>query len=180
MIETDSLLRRHDQCGLRVSQKTLIETSQKLVLQCSHYDAFRFFTKEAANRNRVQLTSKSRLEHEQAGCIHANMDLYKWCFMFSPWVSSDLLGECFTLAIRARELDMRASPYDLSTYGYEPICIELPEGRAQYQREQEDLTRAAHPLRQKLLLQLNTILEATREVETPRHVENGYQKSPRI
>ena len=30
--------------------------------------------------------------------------------------------DCFELAADARELDMRASPYDLSDYGFEPIA----------------------------------------------------------
>lgn len=180
MIQTDSLSRRHNQYALRVSQETLIRVTQELQLQCSHYDAFRFFTKEAADRNRVQLASNSRIDNEQPGCVHVNMDLYKWCFMFSPWVSSDLLGECFTLALRARELDMRASPYDLSGLGYEPICIELPEGRAEYQREQEDLSRTAYPLRQNLLLVLEKIFEATKEDENLHRAKTGYRKSPRI
>jgi len=46
---------------------------------------------------------------------------------------------------------MRASPYDLSEHGYEPVAIETAPGRAQYVREQAELTRRAAPLRQELL-----------------------------
>jgi hypothetical protein len=36
----------------------------------------------------------------------------------------------FRLARDVRELDMRASPYDLADLGYPPVRIETPEGRA--------------------------------------------------
>ncbi|NIP97292.1 MAG: 3-methyladenine DNA glycosylase, partial [Akkermansiaceae bacterium] len=52
----------------------------------------------------------SREANEQPGCIHANMDLYKWTAKALPWAGSDLLWDCFELALRAREVDMRASP----------------------------------------------------------------------
>ncbi len=34
--------------------------------------------------------------------------------------------DCLELAAEARELDMRASPYDLTAYGFAPIAIETP------------------------------------------------------
>ena len=39
------------------------------------------------------------------------------------------------LALEGRELDIRASPYDLGKYGYPPICIETEEGRREYQQQ---------------------------------------------
>lgn len=54
-------------------------------------------------------------------------------------------GECFELACQGRDLDMRASPYDLQHLGYEPLLIETPEGRAQYEREQRQLAEKAAP-----------------------------------
>ena len=42
------------------------------------------------------------------------MDLYKWCYKLGPLIESELLMDCLELAADARELDMRASPYDLS------------------------------------------------------------------
>jgi hypothetical protein len=47
---------------------------------------------------------------------------------------------------------MRASPYDLSAIGYEPVKIETAEGRTQYEREQRGLAAKAAGLRQKLLV----------------------------
>ena len=38
--------------------------------------------------------------------------------------------DCLELAADARELDMRASPYDLLDYGFEPIAVETSAGRA--------------------------------------------------
>ena len=47
----------------------------------------------------------------------------------------------------ARELDMRASPYDLTGYGFAPIAVETPTGRAEYVRGQQDVADRAAPLR---------------------------------
>lgn len=54
--------------------------------------------------------------------LHANMDLYKWCYKLGPLAESELLFDCLELAAAARELDIRASPYDLSAYGYPNRC----------------------------------------------------------
>lgn len=53
-------------------------------------------------------------------------DLYKWCYKLGPLVESELLIDCLALAADARALDMRASPYDLAGYGFEPIAVEPP------------------------------------------------------
>ena len=84
---------------------------------------------------------------EQRGCLHANMDLYKWCTKLGPLIESELLLDCLQLAADARELDMRASPYDLTAYGFSPIRIELPAGRAEYSRLQTSIAERAEPLR---------------------------------
>ena len=65
-------------------------------------------------------------------------------------LGSDLIGECFAHARAGRDLDMRASPYDLSHLGYEPVRIETPEGRARYESEQRALAEQAAPLRERL------------------------------
>jgi len=79
------------------------------------------------------------------------MDLYKWASKCMPWVGSDLLWQCFKLALKARELDMRASPYDLSEYGYDPVKIETPEGRAEYEIHQREISQLSRPLRQSII-----------------------------
>ena len=48
------------------------------------------------------------------GCVHAAMDLFKYAYQLYPFLSSDLLRDCLTLAVTARKIDMRASPYDVS------------------------------------------------------------------
>jgi hypothetical protein len=91
------------------------------------------------------------LEHEQRGCLHANMDLYKWAFKLAPFTPSDLIADCFALARDIREIDMRASPYDLGSLGFEPIMIETTEGRTDYERHQRTFTARGEPLRARLL-----------------------------
>ena len=88
------------------------------------------------------------------------MDLYKWAFKLAPFTPSDLVADCFELASRIRVLDMRASPYDLTALGYSPICIETPEGRAEYESLQRDFARIAAPLRRRLQALCETIIES--------------------
>ncbi len=124
---------------------------ESMPLRCSHFDAYRFFTPAAAPRNQGSPTRATQLEFEQPGCLHANMDLYKWCYKLGPLVDSELLVDCLELAAAARELDMRASPYDLTRFGFDPIAIEEPAGRAEYVRCQGAIAARAVPLRRALL-----------------------------
>jgi hypothetical protein len=89
------------------------------------------------------------------------MDLYKYAMWFTPWVSSDLIADCFELARSARTLDMRAAPYDLIDLGYEPIRIETPDGRREYVDEQRTIAERAQNLRIELASHLQ-VLRATR------------------
>lgn len=107
--------------------------------------------------NRLQPTLETRVLLEQPGCLHANMDLYKWAAKAMPWSGSDLLLDCFELAIELRDLDMRASPYDLTQWQREPVCIETSEGRRVYENEQRRLAAVAHPLRERLIEVLRQI-----------------------
>ena len=86
-------------------------------LRCTHIDAYRFFTPAAVPLNAHEPTRATQHEWEQPGCLHANMDLYKYAMWFQPFTSSDLVADCFALARQARELDMRAAPYDLVDLG---------------------------------------------------------------
>jgi hypothetical protein len=79
------------------------------------------------------------------------MDLYKWAYKLSPATPSDLVADCFELAVQIRELDMRASPYDLRGHGYEPVAIETPEGKAQYVAAQREFAERGSALRQRLI-----------------------------
>ncbi|WP_194818501.1 3-methyladenine DNA glycosylase [Nocardia sp. XZ_19_385] len=142
---------RHQQVPLRLGHANTDAVVESMSLRCTHYDAFRFFTPDAVGRNAEPLTRADQAAREQPGCLHANMDLYKWAFKLAPLTSSDLLLDCFELACTARELDMQASPYDLSEYGYDPIPIEIPSGRAEYVRRQGAISEHSAALRTRLL-----------------------------
>lgn len=142
---------RHSDWPLRLGSTGTDQVLEGLTVRCGHFDAFRFFTQAAIARNTVRPTRASQPELEQPGCLHANMDLLKWAYKLDPYVPAELVADCFALALRVRELDMRASPYDLRPLGYEPVRIETPQGRAEYAREQARFAREAAPLRAKLL-----------------------------
>ncbi|MFC3962882.1 3-methyladenine DNA glycosylase [Nocardia jiangsuensis] len=146
---------------LRLGRSGTDNVVESLDLRCTHYDAYRFFTPDAVGRNDLALTREQQVASEQPGCLHAGMDLYKWAFKLTPLLPSALLLDCFELACAARELDMRASPYDLSAYGYTPVPIETPSGRADYVRAQSDLARRALPLRRTLLEHCDHLLRRT-------------------
>jgi hypothetical protein len=120
-------------------------------IRCTHFDAFRFFTPPAVGRNRVQPTRETQPEHEQPGCLHAGMDLYKWAYKLSPATPGELVADCFELAAEIRELDMRASPYDLRAHGYSPVAIETPEGKATYVAAQRGFAERGAVLRDRLI-----------------------------
>ena len=86
------------------------------------------------------------------------MNLYKWSYKLSPLVDSELLLDCLELAAAAREIDMRASPYDLTDYGYTPIAVEDAAGRAEYVRCQKAVAARAAPLRAALLARCDLLL----------------------
>jgi hypothetical protein len=127
-------------------------------LRCTHYDAIRFFTPSSVPLNAVSPSpTRSTVDQfDQPGCIHVNMDLFKyahtislislllplrWAAKLYPFIPSSLLIDALEIALRAREIDMRASPYDLTAYkgtansptrglgsqfSPEPICVETP------------------------------------------------------
>lgn len=149
---------RHGGVPLRLGVRGTDTVVESMPLRCSHFDAHRFFTPAAVSRNAIQPTRSTQRDWEQPGCLHANMDLYKWCAKLVPLVDSDLLMDCLEVAADARELDMRASPYDLSGYGFEPITVEEPVGRADYARRQGEIARRAAPLRAALLARCEELL----------------------
>jgi hypothetical protein len=112
------------------------------------------------DRNVETLTRDRQIASEQPGCLHAAMDCYKWGFKLGPLVESELVMDCLELAADARELDMRASPYDLRDYGFEPIAIETPAGRAEYVRVQQQIAERAAPLRAVLTDRCDALLDA--------------------
>jgi hypothetical protein len=142
---------RHSAWPLRLAPAEIAEVVDDIGPRCTHFDAFRFFTAEARPLNPVQLTRADQVAHDQPGCLHVTMDLYKWAYKLSPLTASDLVADCFELARDVRTVDMQASPYDLTELDIEPICIETPEGRAEYVERQRHFTRRAEPLRERLL-----------------------------
>jgi hypothetical protein len=153
---------RHERVPLRLGADATDAVVESMPLRCTHFDAFRFFTEPAAARNAGTPARASQTDWEQPGCVHANMDIYKWCYKLGPLIESSLLVDCLELAADARELDMRASPYDLTDYGFEPIAVETPAGRADYVRAQQDIAARAAPLRAAVADRCDELLMAAR------------------
>jgi hypothetical protein len=151
---------RHNAYGLRFAPDELARIVEASPITCSHFDAFRFFTAPARPLNKLAPSRELVPQLEQRGCLHANMDLYKWSFKLAPHAPSELIADCFALARDIREVDMRASPYDLRPLGYEPIAIETASGRADYETHQRAFTARAEPLRARLLALCERLLRA--------------------
>ncbi len=149
---------RHAGVPLRLGGSATDGVVETLDIRCSHYDAFRFFTASATPRNTLTPTRATQRDHEQPGCLHANMDLYKWAYKLYPYVPAEAVADCFELAAEIREMDMRASPYDLTDYGYQAVRIETPAGRAEYARAQAAFAQRAAPLRKRLIDVCDTLL----------------------
>lgn len=148
---------RHSGLGLRLSHERTDEVVENGALLCTHFDAFRFFTSPAVPRNRNQLSRENQPDYEQPGCLHANMDLYRWSASLLPLVPSELVADCFELARDIRYLDMQASPYDVSGFGLDAVEIETPAGRAEYVRRQRGFSARAQGLRERLLTALSSL-----------------------
>jgi hypothetical protein len=152
--------RRHDEWPLRLGQLGTDEVVQSHQIRCSHFDAFRFFTDLARPLNTLSPARGSQAAMEQPGCLHATMDLYKWAYKLSPAIPSDLTAGCFDLAREVRELDMRASPYDLRALGYQPVEIETAAGKATYVHAQRHFAARAHAVRLTLIKACDALLAA--------------------
>ncbi|WP_433537418.1 3-methyladenine DNA glycosylase [Micromonospora sp. CA-249363] len=142
---------RHNAWPLRLAPERTAEVVEERGVRCSHFDAYRFFTPPARPLNLLNPTRETQHANEQPGCLHANMDLYKWAYKLSPLVPSELVADCFELAREIRTLDMRASPYDLAALGHPPVRVETPEGRAEYATAQRGFADRAAVLRDRLL-----------------------------
>ena len=146
---------RHD-LPLRLGQGGTDEVVEQSRITCSHIDAFRFFTPAAAPLNELTPTRDNQPQLEQPGCLHAGMDVYKWATKLGPLIPGELLLDCFELARDIRELDMRASPYDLGS-GYTPVRIETTEGRAEYAREQRGFASRSNALRERVVAAVGSV-----------------------
>ncbi|MFI5733873.1 3-methyladenine DNA glycosylase [Kribbella sp. NPDC051587] len=150
---------RHEKWPLRLGAEGTDQVVESHKIGCSHFDAFRFFTDEARPLNVLQPTRESQPKLEQGGCLHANMDLYKWATKLAPFTPSALVLDCFELARDIRTLDMRASPYDLAPLGYEPVRIETAAGKAEYAAAQRTFAARARPLRERLVALCDELLD---------------------
>ena len=150
---------RHE-VPLRLGQRGTDEVVEASDIRCTHFDAYRFFTPEAAPRNQLTPTRETQAALEQPGCLHAGMDLYKWATKLGPLIGGTLLLDTFELARDIRWLDMRASPYDVSAWGAEAVPIETPEGKAEYARAQRGFSERGQVLRGRLLAALDAIVPA--------------------
>ncbi|MGE2717226.1 3-methyladenine DNA glycosylase [Mycolicibacterium litorale] len=164
---------RHDAVPLRLGHAGTDAVVESMSLRCSHFDAYRFFTDAAVGRNAEPLSRDRQIDTEQPGCLHAAMDLYKWAYKLAPLVASDLVMDCLELAADARLLDMRASPYDLRGYGFDPIAVETPAGRAEYVRTQQEIADRAAPLRATLAGRCDALLTAL-EADDAAAVRTGF------
>ncbi|HEX3814136.1 MAG TPA: 3-methyladenine DNA glycosylase [Mycobacteriales bacterium] len=142
---------RHGSWPLRLGAAGTDRVVESNRIRCTHHDAFRFFTADAVPRNALQPSRDSQLGLEQPGCLHANMDLFKWSYKLTPLIPSELVADCFAFAQEIRAVDMRASPYDLSALGYEPIAIETAAGKASYIELQRGFSERAQVLRAELI-----------------------------
>ncbi|MEM7148013.1 MAG: hypothetical protein AAF591_23120 [Verrucomicrobiota bacterium] len=150
--------RRHSSFPLRLSPSEIAQVVDDSNLNCTHFDAFRFFTKAATPLNSCHPSLDSRLDLEQPGCIHTNMDLYKWAYKLTPWIPGELIVDSFDLAAHAREIDMRASPYDLRELGFPPICIETIQGKQEYEHLQRTISAQAAHLREKIIHSVDLLI----------------------
>ena len=158
---------RHAATPLRLSREEIARVVDAEGLRCTHYDAYRFFTPEAVPLNRLPLARTTTVEHDQKGCLHVAMDLYRYAFKIAPWTSGELVADAFFLAREARTIDMRASPYDLRAFGLEPIRIESREGREEYVELQRELSHRAEPLRERLIGEYQSI---RRHLQSPAQI----------
>ena len=149
---------RHSAWPLRLTPEAISQVVEASPLRCTHFDAFRFYTSQARPLNIVEPTRATQSALEQPGCLHATMDLYKWCFRAYPAIGADLTADCFALAREVRAVDMRASPYDFRELGYSPITIESAEGRAEYVEHQRDFAARGALLRTRVIEGLRTAL----------------------
>lgn len=78
-IQAEKKLSRFQQLPLRVSLETIAALVETKTLRCTHFDAFRFFTPDAAPLNSVSPppTRAAVALNDQPGCVHVTMDLFK-------------------------------------------------------------------------------------------------------
>lgn len=164
---------RHTGLPLRIGHDATNHVVESHRITCTHFDAYRFFTPEAAPLNTLTPTREMQPDLEQAGCLHAGMDVYKWAAKLGPIVPGNLLLDAFEFARDIREVDMRASPYDVSGFTgsdgriLAPIPIETPEGKREYAALQRGFADRGNRLRRRVLAAIASARSAARSRATP-------------
>ena len=54
--------------------------------------------------NKVALDRSDRKSNDQPGCVHANMDLFKWALRLWPLLASEKMADALELAVSCRML----------------------------------------------------------------------------
>ncbi len=144
---------------LRLGQAGTDAVVEAADLKCTHYDAYRFFTPAAVPLNAVAPTRQLQLVMEQPGCLHAGMDLYKWALKLGPVLPGHVLLDSFELARDIRLLDMQASPYDITAWGYDAVPVETAAGKAEYVRRQREFAARGESLRDSMISAVTTFEE---------------------
>ena len=148
---------RHARLPLRIGHAATDAVVESHTIGCSHFDAYRFFTPAAAPLNRLSPTRETQPEMEQAACLHAGMDIYKWVTKLGPIIPGPLLLDAFEFARDIRYVDMQASPYDVTGFvdpegvALAPIPIETPAGKQEYVRRQRAFAARGNELRLRVL-----------------------------
>ncbi len=148
---TAAARRRGHRCGRRVDAAAVQPLRRVPLLHHARRAAQRRYV-ESGHAGRRRTTGMRARQHGPLQVV-----LQTWC--------AGVLGVADALpdlAADARVLDMRASPYDLTAYGIEPIAIEDAAGRTRYVRHQRDIADRAAPLRTALLQQCRRLLAAVR------------------
>lgn len=164
---------RHE-IPLRLGAAATDRVTEDHRIACSHFDAFRFFRPSAVGFNTLSPGPGDRPAYEQPACLHGGMDLYKHAYRLSPMICSDLVADAFELAWEIRILDMRAAPYDMSGWTldptgepWRPVCIETPEGKAEYVAAQRAFAERGAPIRAALIAECERLLGMGDRVANP-------------
>lgn len=163
---------RHGQVPLRLTHGQIDEVVRGARLRCTHFDAFRFFTPHAEPLNERRLTRADQAAHEQPACLHAGMDVYAYTAAMEAGAPGELLLDALEAAFRAREVDMRSSPYDLSQWGLDPIPVETAEGRAAFVAFQREWINRTQALRSRYLAAVRR-LESLARADADGAVDSG-------
>ncbi|NLB46287.1 MAG: 3-methyladenine DNA glycosylase [Microbacteriaceae bacterium] len=148
---------RHAGQPLRIGHEATDRVVESNPISCTNFDSYRFFTPAAAPLNALRPTRENQPDTEQAACLHAGMDVYKWASKIAPIIPGELLLDTWVLARDIREVDMQASPYDVTGFiganstALTPIPIETPEGKREYASRQREFVRRGNALRERVL-----------------------------